>query len=107
VRISVSHERPVEQVKQSVDRSFDDLFKSIAGTPVQLLNEQRTWQGDTMSFSLTAKVGFMNAPIKGSIEVTDHEVIINADLGILERLLPTEKLTENVTTRVKGLLNRG
>jgi hypothetical protein len=101
----VSHNRPAEQVKQSVDRSFDDLFKTIAGSPVQLLNEQRSWQGNTMTFSLTAKVGFMSAPIKGTVEVTDRDVIIDADLGILERLLPVEKISESVSTRVKGLLS--
>jgi Putative polyhydroxyalkanoic acid system protein (PHA_gran_rgn) len=105
MKVTVSHSRSKEEVKQAVDRSFEDVFKSISTMPVQLAQEQRTWVGDTLNFSLVAKLGFMNAPIKGAIEVTDHEVIINVDLGMLENLISAEKVRDGVSDRVKGLLN--
>jgi hypothetical protein len=50
-------------------------------------------------------LGFMNTPIKGTIEVTDREVIINVDLGMLENLIPADKVRDALSDRVKGLLN--
>jgi Putative polyhydroxyalkanoic acid system protein (PHA_gran_rgn) len=105
MKVTVSHSRSKEHIKQAVDRSFDDVFKSISNMPVQLAQEQRTWVGDTLNFSLLAKLGFMNTPIKGTIEVTDREVIINVDLGMLENLIPTDKVRDALSDRVKGLLN--
>jgi hypothetical protein len=40
-----------------------------------------------MTFALTAKMGFMSTPIKGTVEVTDSDVIVDADLGMLGRFV--------------------
>ena len=104
MKITISHNRSKEEVKQAVDRSFDDLFKSIAVLPVQLAQEQRIWQGDRLSFSMLAKMGALSTPIKGLIEVTDRDVSVDVDLGLLERLLPVERTREVLSNRVRGLL---
>lgn len=104
MRITVSHSRPKEQVKANVDRSFDDLFRGVAGIPLQLTNEQRNWNGDTLSFSFSAKVGFLSAPIKGTVEVTDRDIIVDADLGLLEKLLPAASARPAIEDRIRGLL---
>lgn len=104
MKITVSHERPVEEVKQAIDRSFDDVFKAAVNMPIELLQEQRSWQGNTLAFSLVAKMGFMSSPIKGTIAVTAQDLTIDVDLGMLEHLLPTEKVRDAVSNKVKGLL---
>jgi hypothetical protein len=48
-------------------------------------------------------MGMMSAPIKGTIEVTDRDLTIEADLGLLDRLLGSG-MTKTLETRVKGLL---
>jgi hypothetical protein len=104
VRITLSHDRPKEEIKQSVDRSFNDVFKGIEILPVRFAEERKAWQGDTLSFSLTAKMGFVSTPIKGTIEVTDRDITIDVDLGMFERLVPATKVREVISSRVRGLL---
>jgi hypothetical protein len=48
-------------------------------------------------------MGLLSAPIKGTVEVTDRDVTIDADLGLLERLLGGG-MRKAVEGRVKGLL---
>ncbi len=88
---------------RSVDRSFDDLFRGIS-MPIQLVEERRSWQGSTLDFSVSAKMGFLSTPIKGTIQVTDTDITIDADLGLLERLIPAAKARDSITSQIKGLL---
>jgi hypothetical protein len=104
VRITVSHTRSKEEVIRSVDRSFDDLFRDIGIIPFQFVEERRSWQGSTLTFSISAKMGIVSTPIKGTIEVTDRDLTIDADLGLLERLIPATRARESITSRVRGLL---
>ncbi len=104
MRISVSHNRSKEDVVQSVDRSFDDLFKEAGALPVKLVVEQRSWQGSIMNFALTAKMGIISTPIKGTVEVTDRDIIIDADLGMLGRFVDQKTAQQFLGSRIKGLL---
>ena len=104
MRVTVSHTKNKEEVMRAVDRSFEDLFRGIGAIPVQFDDERRNWQGSTLSFSFTAKMGFMSTPIKGIVEVTDRDLTIDADLGLFERLLPTAKVQQSVSGAVRGLL---
>ena len=101
MRITVSHNRRKEEIIQSFDRSFDDLFKGI---PIQISNESRKWTGSRMDFSFSAKVGIVSTPIKGFVDVTDKDVTVDADLGWLERLFPVKQTQAALEGRIKGLL---
>jgi hypothetical protein len=103
MRITVSHNKSKDQIIQTVDRSFDDLFKGSPLVPIQVTNEKRQWQGSTLVFSFNAKMGLLSAPIKGTVEVTERDLTIDADLGLLERLLGGG-MSRTVEGRVKGLL---
>jgi hypothetical protein len=103
MRITVSHNKSKEQIIQVVDRSFDDLFKGTPLVPVKVSNEKRQWQGSTLVFSFNASMGLLSAPIKGTVDVTDRDLTIDADLGLLERLLGGG-MSKAVEGRVKGLL---
>jgi hypothetical protein len=89
---------------RSVDRSFDDLFRGVNSIPIQFINERRNWHGSTLSFLISARMGFMNTPIEGTIEVTDTDITIDADLGLLERLIPATKVQASIASRIRGLL---
>jgi len=104
MRITISHNRTKAEVIESVDRSFNEMFQGVAGLPVRLVVEQKNWQGSILSFSLNAKMGLLSTPIKGTVEVTDHDVTVDADLGILNRFLPEETAREVIGKRIKGLL---
>jgi hypothetical protein len=104
MRVTISHNRPKAEVVESVDRSFDQMFQDVAGLPVKIAVQQKNWQGSTLIFALTAKWGLLNTPIKGTVVVTDDDLTIDADLGMLERLVPEKTVREMIGTRVKGLL---
>ncbi|HTU46834.1 MAG TPA: hypothetical protein VMF91_17335 [Bryobacteraceae bacterium] len=89
---------------RSVDRSFGDLFRGVGLIPIQFIEEKRSWRDSTLTFSLSAKMGLLSTRIKGTVEVTDRDVTIDADLGLLERLIPTDKTRQAITSRVRGLL---
>ena len=86
MRITIAHNKSKQEVVDSIDRGFDDVFK-MQGLPLKIELEQKNWQGSTLTFGLSAKMGFMSSPIKGTIEVTDSQVIIDADLGMFERFV--------------------
>lgn len=104
MRITVSHNRPKEEIMRSVDRSFDDLFKGFGTVPIKIVNESRNWVGSRMNFTFDAKMGIMSTPIKGFIDVREKEVIVDADLGWLEKLFPAKQAQEALEGRVRGLL---
>ncbi len=104
MRITISHNRPKDEVIRAVDRSFDDLFRGTAFVPLKIANEKRSWQGGTLTFSFDAKAGILSAPIKGTVEVTDRDLTIDADLGILEKLFPAQQARAALEGRVRALL---
>jgi hypothetical protein len=104
MRITIPHDRPKSEIVENVDRSFNDLFKSSAELPVKITVQQRTWQGSTLVFALTAKWGLLSTPIKGTVEVSDHDVTVDADLGILNRFVSEKTARAVIGERVKGLL---
>ena len=104
MRITIAHKKPKQEVVDSIDRGFDDVFK-MEGLPLKLVLEQKNWQGSTMTFALSAKMGFMSSPIKGTIDVTDRDVTIDADLGMFERFVSEDKVRGALATKFKGLLN--
>jgi hypothetical protein len=105
MRMKIAHNRSKAAAVESVDREFNEMFKGVAGLPVRLVVKQKSWQGSTLSFQLSAKMGLLSTPIKGTVEVTDHELIVDADLGMLNRLLPEKTIQEAIGGRIKGLLN--
>ncbi len=104
MRITISHDRPKAEIIEAVDRSFNDFFKTAAELPVKITVQERTWQGSTLTFALTAKWGLLSTPIKGTVEVTDHDVAVDADLGLLNRFISEETARAVVGERIKGLL---
>ena len=104
MRITISHNRSKEEVIQSVDRSFNELFKGVGTLPVRLVVEQRNWQESTLNFLLIAKLGLISTPIKGTVEVTDQEITVDVDLGMLNRFVNEKTAQQVVGSRIKGLL---
>ncbi len=89
---------------RAVDRSFDDLFQGSGVIPLKIVNERRSWQGATLMFSFEAKMGLLSTPIKGIVEVTDKDLTIDADMGLLDRLFPAKQTRNVLEERIRGLL---
>jgi hypothetical protein len=105
MRLTIEHHRTKAEVVENIDRSFNDAFQGLEGLPVKIVVKQKTWNGSILTFVLAAKIGLLSNPIKGTIEVTDTDLTIDADLGMLNRLVPEEKAREMLGHKIKGLLN--
>jgi hypothetical protein len=105
MKVTLEHHRTKTEVMESVDRSFGDMFKNVEGLPVKVSVKGKSWQGSTLNFALTAKMGLLSTPITGTVEVTDTELIIDADLGMLNRFISDETAQQMLGHKIKGLLN--
>ena len=105
MRVTVSHRKNKEEVVRSVDRAFDDLFRDIGSIPVRFIQEKKTWEASRLTFLISAKMGFVSTPIKGTIDVTDTDLTIDVDLGMLERFIAPAKARSELSSRVRGLLS--
>jgi len=104
MRVTISHNKPVQEIKNSIDRSFDSLFNGFGSGLVEFADQHHSWSGNTMVFDMNARMGFVKSPIKGTIDVTDKDVTIDVDLGILGKLVPEQTVRTGIEGRVKGLL---
>src|SRR5271156_4537756 len=104
MRVTISHQRTKREVMDSVDRSFNDMFQGVQGLPVKLEVQQKSWDGSVLTFAMKAKMGLMSTPIKGTVEVTDQDLTVDADLGLLNNLIPEKTAREMIGNSVKGLL---
>ena len=57
-----------------------------------------------MTFGLTAKMGFVKYPVRGTVEVTERQYIVDVDLMTFGRLLPN-KAQKVIEARWRGLLS--
>jgi hypothetical protein len=104
MRVTIGHRKSRQEAIQIVDSSFDDLFKGLPIAPLQITDQHRSWNGSVMTFGLTAKLGFLQNPIQGTVEVTDRDITIDADLGMLEKLISRGKFKTAVEGNFTKLL---
>src|SRR5579871_2438752 len=102
MRVIIPHNRPKQEMKDSVERSIDTLFAGFG--PIEVVQQRKQWSGDTLAFSLNAKVGLLQTPIVGSALVTDQQLTLDVDLGLLGKLIPEDSAKAQIERRVKGLL---
>ncbi|HLH00979.1 MAG TPA: polyhydroxyalkanoic acid system family protein [Bryobacteraceae bacterium] len=106
MRITISHNRPKQEMKEAVERSIDQLFTGFNLGLIEFANQRKEWSGDRMTFSLTAKIGFLQTPIQGWALVADRDVTLDVDLGLLNKLIPEESAKALLAQRAAGLLGK-
>lgn len=105
MRLTVSHNKGRDEAMKIIDQTAEDLFKGVPGAPVQIVDTQKRWDGPTLYFSFTGKMGFFTAPIKGLVFVTERDVTVDVELpGFVKSLVGEEKIRAGIEGRVKGLL---
>jgi Putative polyhydroxyalkanoic acid system protein (PHA_gran_rgn) len=104
MRITIAHTKGRQQMIQMVDRAFDDAFRGLALAPIAITDQHKNWEGNIMTFSLMAKMGFIRNPVSGTVEVTDRDVTLEADVGMLSKLFPGEKIQTALETRLRKFL---
>ena len=78
MRIAVPHHTTREAAKKIVEKRLDDLHQQYGHYATDI---DQTWHGDRLDFSLKAR-GFTG---KGTLEVTDTDVIIDGKLPLIAK----------------------
>jgi len=104
MRVTIAHRKTKQAAIDAVDRAMQDAFQLLAVGPIAMTNPQKAWNGSVMTFSVTARMGLLQNPIKGTAEVTDTDITIDMDLGLLGKLIPEERVRTSVESGVRGLL---
>ena len=105
MRVTVSHKKNKAEVVKIIDDTAGQLYNGVPGAPIQVTDQHKQWEGDTMYFSFTGKMGFFSSSIKGFAHVTDSDVTIDIELpALLKNFIPEEKVKAQVESQVKGLL---
>jgi hypothetical protein len=103
--IIIPHGTTAEKAMAIVDNSANSLFESAAGPHVELVDKTRSWNGPTMDFGLTARVGFISVPISGTIVVDVINVTVNCQLpALVNQFIGEEKIRAGLDRRVRAML---
>jgi hypothetical protein len=96
MRITIGHQKTLPRAIEAADQATDQVFKGFPMGCVEIVGQQKEWNGPVMTFGFTAKLGFVKYPMRGTVEVTDRQWIVDVDLMTLGRLLPgkTHRLIE-------------
>ncbi len=90
---------------QNIDKAVDDLFTQVPISGLQISDKRKEWQGNTMHFAFTGRMGFFSAPIYGTVTVTDRDVTLDVELpGILKKFIPEEKIRAQMEGSVRALI---
>ena len=105
LRVTVAHDKGKEEAKRIVDQSVDDLLRSVASGPVQILDPHKEWHDSTMTFSFRAKMGLFGSQVHGKVWVEDKQMTIEVEIpGIFRKFISEEKIKGTLESRAKALL---
>jgi len=104
MRITIAHKKTKPEVIEVIDRAIAEAFQALAASKVVVVEQQTAWAGSVMTFSVIAKIGFLKNKIKGTVEVSDHDVTIDADLGMLNHLVAEKDVRASVESQLRRFL---
>ena len=107
MRITITHNKNPQDVIKLIDRGVEEAYKTVPAGMVHIADAQRSWEGNSMAFSFVAKAGFISSPVRGTVDVTDKDVTVDVDLGLLGKFISEDTARQTIEGRVKGLLTDG
>ena len=103
--VIIPHNKTQQEVIGIVERGADQLFGGAAGGSVEIVDQKKDWQGSTMSFSFTGKMGFIAVPLSGTVQVDDTNVVVNCELpAMVKNFIGEDKVGDGIEKKVKALL---
>ena len=105
MKIVVQHHSTQENVIKKLDQASDKLM-TIEIKNVRIEDQKREWNGPVMSFSLTAKLGFISVPLAGTMAVDDASVTMECELPpLVKNFLSEEKFRAIMENNVRALVS--
>ena len=104
MRVTVTHGKSKAEVRAAVEQAVDQLFQEAPAGLIQITDQRKAWDGDVLRFWLTAKMGIVRNPIAGLITVTERDLTVDVDLGMLNLLFPEQKVRKTIEDSLRGKL---
>jgi hypothetical protein len=78
--VIIPHHKTKQEVIDRIEKATTDLFAQGVGSSIQLMNPKKEWTGSTMTFSVTARMGFITVPLSGDVMVDDINITVHCEL---------------------------
>lgn len=108
--VAIPHHKTKAEVIGLLDAAVDKLFTEGVGETVKLVEPKKEWTESTnpfstMTFSVTAKIGFISVPVAGTMAVDDENVIIDCELpAMAKNFLGEEKIRKGITEKITEII---
>ena len=103
-------EHPHTLGRQEAVARLDHLLERLVKDPpggAEIGNIVKEWDGDRMRFSFTASKGGFGTTIRGTLEVTDDRVVVDADLpALVKAALGEARVQQAVSGGLKDVLGQ-
>jgi hypothetical protein len=101
----VPHRKTKQETIATIDRNARDMFLGVAGSSVEIANFNKQWTGPTMAFSFVGKLGFIEVPMSGTLDVDDTNVTVKCDLPpMVANFIGESKISSAIEGQLKKLL---
>ena len=105
MKVLEAHHSTEQAVKPIVDQGIDQLLAGAGGKSVQIVDQKKIWEGPVMTFSCTAKVGFISVPLAATVTVDDTNVTVDCDLPpMVKNFVGEDKVSAIVEENVRKMI---
>jgi hypothetical protein len=105
VTLIIPHHRTKQEAIGIIERGATDLFTGAAAGMVEIVDQKREWNGSAMTFSFTARLGFITVPLSGILVVDDRNVTVNIELpAMVKNFIGEDKVGADIEQKIKALL---
>jgi len=99
------HHRTKAEAISIIDKGSSDLFSGVVGSGVELADQKKEWNGSTMNFSFTGRLGFVSVPITGAISVDDVNAVVVCNLPpMVQNFIGEDKVSASIEKQLQRLL---
>lgn len=107
MKITIAHKRTRLEAIQLVDKGATGLFAGAAGPSVEIVDQQKEWDGNVMQFSFTGKMGFIAVPLRGTITVDDVDIVVDCELpSLVKNFIGDGKVSASIEKKIRLLLDK-
>ena len=104
MRVEQRHNLGQQEAASRIDQFLDSLMRQQPPGGITIKDAQKSWDGNRMHFSFTAGKGMFGATIRGLMEVTDSEVVVDSELPPLVKGFVGEDRIQQTISRELGRL---
>jgi len=105
MHVEQKHSLGKAEASRRIDSKIEEAMRQGPPAGIAVADFSKTWSGDTLRISFTAKKGFFGVNIAGVVQVTDDLVTMDAELpGLLTAFVSEEKIRGDIQKQLGQML---